>query len=219
MGGQPVVDPPLVLPLVLQVFPLPGSSDPKEFLYNPLPDVHNGAFTAAQTFFLDNGHNVVVCKCPNLAKFQVTRPGVSILPLVDPPAPVFVRGYELLHKAALVMVLASEENDQVAAAAIAPAIGRPPSALMACYTKIPLVSSFSASRVSNCLPGPASIANAPYGSSHCPSSLALRVSNRPPGPASVANASYGSSHHPNPDGFDHPVPVDVYHLRHGGISS
>jgi hypothetical protein len=47
MGGKPVVDPPLVLPLVLQVFPLPGSSDLEEFLYNPLPDIHNGAFTAA----------------------------------------------------------------------------------------------------------------------------------------------------------------------------
>jgi hypothetical protein len=35
MGGQPAIDPPLVLPLVLQVFPLPGSSDPEEFHGGP----------------------------------------------------------------------------------------------------------------------------------------------------------------------------------------
>jgi hypothetical protein len=35
MGGQPAVDPPLVLPLVLQVFPIPGSSDPEEFHGGP----------------------------------------------------------------------------------------------------------------------------------------------------------------------------------------
>jgi hypothetical protein len=35
MGGQPAVDPHLVLPLVLQVFPLPGSSDPEEFHGGP----------------------------------------------------------------------------------------------------------------------------------------------------------------------------------------
>jgi hypothetical protein len=35
MGGQPAVDPPLVLPLVLQVFPLLGSSDTEEFHGGP----------------------------------------------------------------------------------------------------------------------------------------------------------------------------------------
>jgi hypothetical protein len=35
MGGQPAVDSPLVLPLVLQVFPLPSSSDPEEFHGGP----------------------------------------------------------------------------------------------------------------------------------------------------------------------------------------
>jgi hypothetical protein len=35
MGGQPAVDPHLVLPLVLQVFPLPGSSDLEEFHGGP----------------------------------------------------------------------------------------------------------------------------------------------------------------------------------------
>ncbi len=35
MGGQPAVDPPLVLPLVLQVFPILGSSDPEEFQGGP----------------------------------------------------------------------------------------------------------------------------------------------------------------------------------------
>jgi hypothetical protein len=37
MGGQPTVDPLLVLPLVLQVFPFPGSSDPEEFHGGPPP--------------------------------------------------------------------------------------------------------------------------------------------------------------------------------------
>jgi hypothetical protein len=37
MGGQPAVDPPLVLPLVLQVFLLPGSSDSEEFHGGPPP--------------------------------------------------------------------------------------------------------------------------------------------------------------------------------------
>ncbi len=152
-------------------------------------------------------------------EFQVTRPGISLLPLADLPAPVFVQGYELLQKAALAAVLALEEADWVAAAAIAPAIGRPSSTLMARYTRIPLVSSFLASIVSIRLPGPASIANASCCGSHCPSFLASRVSNRPPGPTSVANASYGGPHCPDPDGFDLPAPVDVYRLRHGGFPS
>ncbi len=45
MGGQlDEADPLPIVLLVLQVSPLPGSSDPEEFFYNPLPDCLNGAF-------------------------------------------------------------------------------------------------------------------------------------------------------------------------------
>ncbi len=117
------------------------------------------------------------------------------------------------------MVLALDKADWFDAAAIPPAIGRPSSTLMACYAKILSVSSFLASRVSNCPPGPASIANASYGCSHRPSFLASGVYNHRPGPASITNASYGGSHCPDPDGFHHSAPVDVYCLHHGGYSS
>ena len=74
----------------------------------------------------------------------MSHPGISLFPLTDLPASFFDRGYKLLQAAALLEAVAAlAKADQVAAAAFAPAFGRHAnSALMACYTKIPLVSSF-----------------------------------------------------------------------------
>jgi hypothetical protein len=185
-------DPLPIVPLVLQVSPLPGSSDPEEFFYDPSPDCLNGAFAAAQAFFLDNGHSNIVHDCPDVAAFQASHPGISLFPLADLPAPVFGRGYELLQEAALAAVAALEEADRVAAAAIAPAIEQPAaSTLMAHYAEIPSVSSFPRSSASHHLRGS----------------------------PSIANALSGGLDYPDPDGLVHPLPVDDYCSHHGGHSS
>ena len=43
--------PPRLIPLVLQVSPLPDTNDGEEYFYDPSPDVHNGNFAAAREFF------------------------------------------------------------------------------------------------------------------------------------------------------------------------
>jgi hypothetical protein len=56
MGGQLGIPPPSVVPLVLQVFPLPGLTDWEEFFYNRSPNTRHGPFAAAHAFFLEQGH-------------------------------------------------------------------------------------------------------------------------------------------------------------------
>jgi hypothetical protein len=68
-------------PFVLQVSPLPGSTDQEEFFYNPLADITQGAFAAAQIFFIKNGHKVVTHPCPDIAEFQETHPHVTLRPI------------------------------------------------------------------------------------------------------------------------------------------
>jgi hypothetical protein len=47
-GGQMDDAAPLtIVPLVLQVSPLPGSADWEELFYDPFPDIRNGPFAAA----------------------------------------------------------------------------------------------------------------------------------------------------------------------------
>jgi hypothetical protein len=52
------------IPLVLQIFSLPGSSDPDEFFYNPYASPESGNFTAAHAFSIHHGHIVVYHDCP-----------------------------------------------------------------------------------------------------------------------------------------------------------
>ena len=107
MGGQlDGADPFPIIPLVLHVFPLPGSSDLEEFLYDPLPYGLNDVFATARAVFLDNGHHLFVHECPDIVAFQVSYPGISLFPLTDLPAPVLGRGYKLLQAAALLGAVA-----------------------------------------------------------------------------------------------------------------
>jgi hypothetical protein len=167
--------PPPVVPLVLQVSPLPGSTDREEYFYEASPDNCNGPFAAACAFFLVQGHVVAVHNCPDIAAFQAACLfGQALCPLANLPSCIFSKGYEALQALALAAtpVLA------------APAAGAPqeggglfPSSLMNCYADIP-----SVSRLARSLPG-----------------------GGPPGPTSLAGASYGSSHlprRPDPKGFD-----------------
>jgi hypothetical protein len=68
-GGDPEVAPPHVVPLVLQVSLLPGSSDREEYFYDASPDNQHGSFAAARAFFSAQGHIVVIHECPDIAAF------------------------------------------------------------------------------------------------------------------------------------------------------
>jgi hypothetical protein len=65
-------------PLVLQVSPLPGSQGIDKFYYDAFGDVESGDFTAAQAFFIHQGHTVVFHNCPDAMAFQALYPLVSI---------------------------------------------------------------------------------------------------------------------------------------------
>ena len=71
-------------PLILQVFLPPGSSDPKEFYFDQLPDITQGSFTAVHAFFLANGHKVKMIKCPDLRVFAVGSIRHCHLPCFQP---------------------------------------------------------------------------------------------------------------------------------------
>jgi hypothetical protein len=64
-------------PMILQVSPLPGSTDREEYFYDPSADVDRGNFTAAQAFFLAQGHTVTIHDCANIAEFGATLPPAS----------------------------------------------------------------------------------------------------------------------------------------------
>jgi hypothetical protein len=65
-------------PLVLQVSPLPGASNPDEFFYNPFANIESGDFAAACVFFIHNGHTVVYHKCLDAIAFQELFPLATI---------------------------------------------------------------------------------------------------------------------------------------------
>jgi hypothetical protein len=65
-------------PLVLQVSPLPGASDPDEFFYDPFINIESSDFAAARAFFIHNGHTVVYHECPYTIAFQELFPLATI---------------------------------------------------------------------------------------------------------------------------------------------
>jgi hypothetical protein len=195
-GGDPKVAPPHVVPLILQVSPLPGSSDQEKYFYDASPDNRHDSFATARAFFSAQGHTVVVHECPDIAAFQAARPlGLALHPLANFPPCVFTEGYETLQALALAAtaVLAAP-----AAGTATNAGGVFPSSLIDTYADIPSV-----------LLLPRSFPEV-----------------GPPGPPSCAGASYGSSHPsrwPDPKGLDLatslPSSLWVGHSQHGGYSS
>ncbi len=102
MGGMCNIAPTLVVPLVLQVSPLPGSSDQEEFFYNPSPDDHHGPIAVARKFFLVQGHVVMIHTYPDFTAFQAVRPlRITLRPLSNLPLCVFAEGYASLQEVAM----------------------------------------------------------------------------------------------------------------------
>jgi hypothetical protein len=98
-GNPPPISPPAGAPLILQVFPPPGSSDPEEFFYDPFANNVAGDFAAACVFFVKNGHNVVVHGCPDLDLFQQLFPGATLQYLSLVPPSILSRGHAILQAA------------------------------------------------------------------------------------------------------------------------
>ncbi len=78
--------PPHGIPLVLQVSPIAGSSDPDEFVYDPFADIKSGHFVMTWAFFIYHGHIVVYHNCLDASAFQ------ELYPLAN------IRYISLLHK-------------------------------------------------------------------------------------------------------------------------
>jgi hypothetical protein len=100
-GAADAAPPPVVL-LVLQVSPLPGSTDREEYFYEASPDDRNGPFAAARALFSVQGHVVAIHDCPDISAFQAVRPfGLVLRPLANLPSRVFVEGSKALQALAL----------------------------------------------------------------------------------------------------------------------
>jgi hypothetical protein len=163
-GGDPEVAPPHVVPLVLQVSPLPGSSDWEEYFYNASPDNRHGSFAAARAFFSAHGHTLVVHEFLDIAAFQAARPfGLALCSLANLPPCIFAEGYETLQA----LALATTAVPVVPAAGAATNLGGVfLSSLIDRYVDIPLVLLLTPSLPEVDLPGPPSHTGASYGSSH-----------------------------------------------------
>ena len=83
--------------MILQVSPLPSSSNREEYFYNPSAYVNCRNFAAAQAFFLAQGHTITIHDCANLAKFQVSHPSASIHPILDVPSSLISQGQAILQ--------------------------------------------------------------------------------------------------------------------------
>jgi hypothetical protein len=83
--------------LILQVSPPPRSPDPKEFYYDPSPDVTQVSFVAVRAFFMmANGHNVETLECPDLNVFIAASRGAVICWVSELPVLFFSKGGQLL---------------------------------------------------------------------------------------------------------------------------
>jgi hypothetical protein len=179
MGGQMDDAAPLpIIPLVLQVSPLPGSADQEEFFYDPSPDVHHGPVAATREFFLAQGRGVIVLDCPDIGAFQAACPsGALFNSFAALPPQVFTEGYARLQELALATI--------AAAMAVVVANDAPNDAiwegfatsLFKCYAKFPSVS----------LLGPLRATDFPVSPPSGPS----RATSLPPGPPSFVGTSVG----------------------------
>jgi hypothetical protein len=158
MGGQLYAAPlPMVL-LVLQVSPLPGSTDQEEFFYNPSPDVGHGPIAAARAFLLAQGHDILVLDFPDIMEFQAAHAsGAMLHPLNGLPPCVFTEGYKKLQESAIAVARIAAAKPE----AVEPADPAVPeehvafrTPLFECYTDIPLVSLYVHSKAPSLKQGP-----------------------------------------------------------------
>jgi hypothetical protein len=86
--------------MILQVSPLPGSSDWEDYFYDPSADIDRRNFSAAQAFFLAQGHTVTIHDCANIAKFEAAllpHTHTQIRPLTDVPPALLSLGHAILQ--------------------------------------------------------------------------------------------------------------------------
>jgi hypothetical protein len=65
-------------PLILQVSPLDGSSDPDKFFYNAFADIKSSNFVVTRAFIIHHGHVVIYHDYPNATSFQDLYPLANI---------------------------------------------------------------------------------------------------------------------------------------------
>ncbi len=82
--------------LILQVSPLPGTSNQDKFYYDPFANIKTSDFAAARAFFIHHGHTVVYHECPNAISFQELFPSASIGYISSLPEGLLAKGCELL---------------------------------------------------------------------------------------------------------------------------
>ncbi len=184
--------PPLVIPLVLQVFPLPGLSDLEEFFYDCSPDAHQGPFAAAHAFFLEQSYKEIVHNWVDIAAFQAACPfGTILCPLDDLPCRVFTGGYLKLQQLVIAAAIATPDEPAVPAGDIlVDGTGAFLSSLLDCYADIPLVLLLAFSSQGGRPSGPPLVVGYSFG------------------PPLVAGAFNGGPHPscwPDPEGFDVPT--------------
>jgi hypothetical protein len=83
-------------PLVLQVSPLPGASNPDKFFYDPFANIESSDFAAARAFFIHHGHTIVYHDCPDAIAFQELFPSATIGYLSLLPEGLIAKGQDLL---------------------------------------------------------------------------------------------------------------------------
>ncbi len=84
-------------PMILQASPLPGTSNPEEFFYDPFANIEGGDFAVARAFFIRNGHTVIYHECPDTAAFQEIFPLASFCYLLSLPGGLIAKGFALLE--------------------------------------------------------------------------------------------------------------------------
>ncbi len=147
MGGVRDINLPLEIQLVLQVSPLPGSSDRGEFFYDPSPNKCHGPIAAAREFVLVQGYVVIIHTCLDITAFQaVSWLRITLRPLSNPPPRVFTKGYARLQELAMAMAIAAPNDPAVPHKHIEGIVlDDCCTSLIDRYADIPLVSSLTAS--------------------------------------------------------------------------
>jgi hypothetical protein len=178
MGGMCNIASPTVVPLVLQVSPLPGSSDREDFFYNPSPDNCHGPIAAAHEFFLVQGHVVIIHTCPDFTAFQAVRPlRITLRPLSNLLLCVFTKGYARLQELAMATAITAPKDPPASHKRVEGVIlDNRCTSLINHYADIPSVSLLAVSWPSDLLPG------------------LLPVVGAFPGHPSAARVSYDGSH-------------------------
>jgi hypothetical protein len=109
--------------LVLQVYPLPGTTNHNKLYYDAFGNIELGDFTVARAFFIHHGHTVVYHDCFNAIAFQELYPLATIGYISSLLHGLIAKGHELLEA----------QHRLLQAAAHAPPPITPPWSILDCY--------------------------------------------------------------------------------------